>query len=207
MKTSNTNLKPESPAQHRPPRPNTASPSAGSGALSQESGDGGLSLVLDTLKAWRLNRKLSLKRLEKLAAVPVQVISRLEAHDVESVSIVHLMSVAKALGAHLIILPAPPRPALPTTNEQILAEFDRLLRKGKCIAFFREQPDKEHLEVLWDVVGDVDRNWLFVVASNPKRRCASPQSLIIQEAGRSRVKFSESMSKHKSSLANYPIGC
>ena len=35
--------------------------------------------------------------------------------------------------------------------------------------FFRQDPDREHKSVCWDVVGDPERNWLYVVVSNPAR--------------------------------------
>lgn len=157
-----------------PEAPTTGSPATGlqlgANPGAPESSDLGLSLFLDTLKVRRLQRKLSVKRLARMAAVPAEVISRLEAHDAESFTICDLLAVAKALEMRLAFLPVQRRPTLPSTNEEILAEFDRLVSKGKCNPFFRQQPDKEHPELLWDAVGDIDRNWLFVVASNPRKR-------------------------------------
>lgn len=113
--------------------------------------DVGLSFVLETLKVRRLQRKLSAKRLATMASVPTEVTSRLESHDAASVTIRELLSVAEALNTRLTVFPVHPRPTLPRTNEEILAEFDRLVTKGQFKAFFRKHPDKEHSGLLWDM--------------------------------------------------------
>lgn len=136
--------------------------------------DEDLALLFEVLKSKRMQRKLSQSRLAKLAGVPAKTIERLEACDAHSIRLRDLLSVAKVLDTRLTVQPVvhevPTRPTLPQTNEEILTEFDRLLRKGKCNAFSRKQPDNEHPGIFWDVVGDVDRNWLFVVASNPRKK-------------------------------------
>lgn len=63
-------------------------------------------------------------------------------------------------------------PSLPTANEAILAEFDRLLRSDSCRPFIRDEPDNKDPALRWDIVGDARRNWLYVVVTKAgqKRR-------------------------------------
>jgi hypothetical protein len=65
---------------------------------------------------------------------------------------------------------APNTATLPTTLPGILSAYDRLRKTDRCVSFFSKQPDKEHVSEFWDVVGDPERNWLYVVASNPKKK-------------------------------------
>ena len=61
------------------------------------------------------------------------------------------------------------RTILPNTNDEILREFDRLVRTRNCNAFARNAADTKYSQIRWDIVGDNKRNWLFVVASNPNK--------------------------------------
>jgi hypothetical protein len=54
--------------------------------------------------------------------------------------------------------------------EEILREFDQLRESKSGKAFLEGQPDKEHPALLWDILGDPRRNWLYVVVSNPARK-------------------------------------
>jgi hypothetical protein len=55
---------------------------------------------------------------------------------------------------------------LPTSNEQILAAYDRLLASKQFNPFVQGQADRDHQHVQWDIIGDVERNWLYVIATN-----------------------------------------
>jgi len=59
---------------------------------------------------------------------------------------------------------------LPNTTHEILREFDKLLKSQHCRAFMRGVKDKEYSNLYWDVVGDAGRNWLYVVAVNPRKK-------------------------------------
>lgn len=64
--------------------------------------------------------------------------------------------------------PAPP--SLPTENEATLEEFDRLLRSDSCVPFLRDEPDNKDFTLRWDIVGDAQRNWLYVVVTKAGRK-------------------------------------
>jgi hypothetical protein len=50
----------------------------------------------------------------------------------------------------------------------ILAAFDSLVGGGQGYPLARKQPDKEYPHVLWDVAGDEEERWLYVVATNTR---------------------------------------
>jgi hypothetical protein len=64
----------------------------------------------------------------------------------------------------------PAHPSLPKENEAVLAEFDQLLRSDSYRPFTRDEPDKSDPTLRWDIVGDADRNWLYVVVTKVGRK-------------------------------------
>lgn len=146
------------------------SPDAAAGSPSSEAGVGDFSSLAEFLKQKRKARRLSLTRLAKLAGVPLKVVKDLETPRVNAVGIQYLGLVANALGSDLSIRLLAIPPELPKTTEEILREFDKLLKSQNCRAFMRRVKDKEYPNVLWDVVGDAGRNWLYVVAVSPRKK-------------------------------------
>jgi hypothetical protein len=132
--------------------------------------DAGLRLLVDILKRKRERTRVALTTLAKRAGVAVETIERFEAYDLRSVGLPDLLSIATALGSKLSVQLGPIKPRLPTTNSEILREFDRLIKTRHCSPFLRDLPDKKHPDVLWDVVGDKERNWLFVVVRHGERK-------------------------------------
>ena len=102
--------------------------------------------------------------------MPLNVVKDLETPRVNTVGIQHLGLVANALGSDLSIRLLAIPPELPKTTEEILRELDKLLKSQNCRAFMRRMKDKEYPNVLWDVVGDAGRNWLYVVAVSPRKK-------------------------------------
>lgn len=132
--------------------------------------DAGLAFLVDILKHKRRRRRMSLTSLAKRARVSVRIIQKLEAYDLNSVGLQDLLAIGTALGSKLTVGLAPVRPKLPKTNAEILQEFDTLIKSRDCNPFVRNEPDKEHQEFRWDIVGDKKRNWLFVVVSHRKKK-------------------------------------
>ena len=131
--------------------------------------DAGFSLVVEVLKARRMARKISVQRLSRVTGLTVEAIGKIESGDLDFTRVKDLLLVAKALGYHAGVALVPKREKPPRGNSDILALFDKLLRSRKAVLFFKKQPDKELAHVYWDVLGDRDRNLLFVVCTNPKR--------------------------------------
>ncbi len=134
------------------------------------SDDAGFALVVGLLKARREGRKMSIDRLSRISGVPAAQIQKLEAADFESARLKEMLQVAKALKCHVGVALAPVRDKPPKENADILNASDKLLRSRKALVFLRKQPDKEFASVYWDVIGDRERNFLFVMCSNPKRK-------------------------------------
>jgi hypothetical protein len=61
---------------------------------------------------------------------------------------------------------------VPTENEAVLAELDRLSASDAFHPFIEGKPDNVDPLITWDVIGDDDRNWLFAVARKEGRRYA-----------------------------------
>jgi len=129
-----------------------------------------MKLVVDALKRKRQAKRITLAGLARRAHVSIDTIKHLEAYEINSIGLVELLSIGAALGIKLTVHVAPIRPELPISNTEILREFDRLVRSRKCTSFIRNAADKDYKGVRWDLVGDEERNWLFVVASNPKKK-------------------------------------
>lgn len=132
--------------------------------------DPGLALLVDLLKRKRKRLKMSVTRLAKRAHVSAVAIQKLEAYHLNSVGLQDLLAIGTALGSKLTVGLAPVRPKLPKTNPEILREFDTLIKSPNCNPFVRNQPDNEHRDLRWDIVGDTRRNWLLVVVSHRKRK-------------------------------------
>ena len=130
----------------------------------------GLILLVNILKRARERRRLSQTALAKRAGVAVAAVESFEACDLNAIGLPDVLSIAKALGKELTVQLAPIKPRLPQPNEEILREFDSLMKSRQSMPFFRGQPDKEHEQLLWDVVGDKRRNWLFVVVGHRRKR-------------------------------------
>lgn len=135
-----------------------------------ETGDSGLRLLADILRHKRKKRRWSARHLARLAGVPGQAVIKLERYRVNSLGLEDLIAIATTLKSRLSVTIGPAKPKLPRTNQAILRAFDQLMKTPGCRPFFRKQSDKEYTGVLWDIVGDAKRNWLFVVASNRKKK-------------------------------------
>jgi len=129
-----------------------------------------MAMLVDTLKRKRQRKRVTPAGLARRAHVSLRTIQKFEAYQLNLVGLLDLLSIGAALGSKLIVQLAPMKPEVPGGNTEILREFDRLLKSGKCNPFIRKSPDRDYKGVLWDIVGDKERNWLFVVASNPKKR-------------------------------------
>jgi transcriptional regulator with XRE-family HTH domain len=132
--------------------------------------DSGLALLVDIFKRKRRRRRMSVASLANRAQVPVRTIQRLESYRLNSVGLQDLLAIGTALGSKLTVELAPVRPKLPKTNAEILREFNALVKSPNCNPFVRNQPDKEHHDLCWDIVGDKKRNRLFVVVENRKKK-------------------------------------
>lgn len=132
--------------------------------------DAGLVLLVDIFKRKRRRRRMSVASLAKRARVPVRTIQKLESYRLNSVGIQDLLAIGVALGSKLSVELAPVRPKLPKTNAEVLREFNALIKSPNCNPFVRNEPDKEHHDLCWDIVGDKKRNWLFVVIRNRKKK-------------------------------------
>jgi len=130
----------------------------------------GLTLIVDLLKHKRMRHRLSLATVARRAGVPVNVIEKMEAYDLRTVGLSDLLAIATALGRKLTVELAPIKPKLPTTNTETLRQFDLLMRSRHRHAFTRNEPDREFPELLWDIVGDKERNWLYVVVRHRKKK-------------------------------------
>jgi transcriptional regulator with XRE-family HTH domain len=130
----------------------------------------GLALLVRILTRRRKRKRMTLAGLARRAHVSVEKIQKFEAYQVNSIGLMDLLAIGTALGSKLTVELAPIKPTLPRRNAQILAEFDRLLKGRKCNPFIRNSRDKEHKGLYWDIVGDKERNWLFVVVCNPKKK-------------------------------------
>jgi hypothetical protein len=135
-----------------------------------EQRDEGLAFLVDILKRKRKRRRIKLATLARRAGVPIKVIRKLEAYQLNSVGLWDLFSIGTALGSRLTVGLAPVRPKLPKTNAEILRQFDKLIKSGNCNPFVRNEPDKEQPHLRWDVVGDNKKNWLLVVVSHRKKK-------------------------------------
>jgi hypothetical protein len=142
-----------------------ASNHPGRGAL-----DSGLALLVDILKRKRTRKKMSMASLARRARVPVETVMKLEAYEVNAIGLWDLISIGTALGSKLSVTLAPIRPELPKANNEVLQEFDKVIRSRSCNPFVRNETDKEHPHLRWDIVGDKKRNWLFVVVSHRKKK-------------------------------------
>lgn len=131
--------------------------------------DGGFGLIVGVLQAKRIARKMSVARLSRITGLEVRTIERLEAADFDAARVKDLLLVAKALGCHAGVALAPKREKPPRENAAILAACDKLLRSRKARVFVKRQPDRDYEQLSWTVIGDRDRNWLYVVCDNPKR--------------------------------------
>ncbi|HZR21845.1 MAG TPA: hypothetical protein VFE51_31470 [Verrucomicrobiae bacterium] len=132
--------------------------------------DPGMALLVDMLKRQRQRKRMTPAGLARRARVSLETIQKFEAYQLNLIGLLDLLSIGTALGSKLTVQLAPIKPELPCGNTEILREFDRLVKSRKCNPFIRKSPDRDHKGVLWDIVGDKERNWLFVVASNPKKR-------------------------------------
>jgi hypothetical protein len=126
--------------------------------------------LVKIFKRKRRRRRMSLASLAKRARVRVKIIQKLEAYDLNSVGLWDLLSIGTALGSKLTVGLAPVRPKLPKTNAEILREFDTLIKSRDSNPFVRNEPDKEHPDLRWSIVGDKKRNWLFVVVSHRRKK-------------------------------------
>lgn len=132
--------------------------------------DAGLALLVHMLKQRRKRLRVSLASLARRARVPVRIIQKLEAHQLNLVGLQDLLAIGTALGSRLTVELAPVRPKSPKMNAEILREFDALIRSPDCNPFARNEPDNEHRELRWDIVGDKKRNWLFVVVRHRRKK-------------------------------------
>ncbi len=131
--------------------------------------DAGFALVVGVLKARREDRKISVERLSRLSGVSVGQIQKLEAADFNSARLKEMLMVAQALKCHVGVALVPVRENPPRENTAVLAAFDKLLRSRKALVFVKNQPDRAFTHLLWTVIGDRNRNWLFVACNNPRR--------------------------------------
>ena len=131
--------------------------------------DAGFALVVGVLKARREDRKMSVERLSRLSSVSVGQILKLEAVDFKSARLKEMLMVAKALKCHVGVALTPVRENPPRENAAVLAAFDKLLKSRKALVFVKDQPDRVFAHLLWTVIGDRSRDWLFVACKNPRR--------------------------------------
>lgn len=130
----------------------------------------GLALLVRILTRRRKRMRMTLASLARRAHVSVETIQKFEAYQVNSIGLIDLLAIGTALGSKLTVELARLKPKLPTGNAEVLHEFDKLLKSRNCNPFIRKSQDTKHKAVYRDIVGDKERNWLFVVASNPKRK-------------------------------------
>ena len=121
----------------------------------------------DLLKIQRELVGLTREQLAERAGVTAQTIEKAEAGTFDDITPQEIVAIGVALGASMASPAGRPKP--PAAMEDILRELDRLLESKRGKAFLQQQSDKEHASVFWDIVGDPQRNWLYVVVSNPTR--------------------------------------
>ncbi len=126
--------------------------------------------LVDVLKRKRQRKRMTLASLARRAHVSVDTIQRFEGYQINSIGLRDLLSIAVALGSKLNVQLVAKKHPLPNTDKEILREFDAVIRGPNCNPFVRKQPDKEHADLFWDIVGDKKRNWLFVVVTHRNKR-------------------------------------
>lgn len=119
------------------------------------------------LKMQREMAGLTREELAERAGVTAKTIEQAETDPHGTASWKDLYAIGVAVGASMAVRQQNPKP--PVEMEAILREFDRLLESKRGKVFLQDQPDKEHASICWDIVGDPDRNWLYVVASNRRK--------------------------------------
>jgi DNA-binding XRE family transcriptional regulator len=119
------------------------------------------------LKIQRELAGLPREELAERAGVSAETIKNAEAGEFDRIPPNEIAAIGVAVGASMAAKAGKPKP--PSAMQDILREFDRLLESERGKTFIRQQPDKEHASVSWDVTGDPQRNWLFVVVSNAAR--------------------------------------
>jgi hypothetical protein len=80
-----------------------------------------------------------------------------------------------------LTLAKPKKPKGIITSEEALVEFDRLNATGTGIAYYADEPDPKHPQVLCSVVGDTIRNRLIIVVRH--RRSRRRFATVIQYSG------------------------
>jgi transcriptional regulator with XRE-family HTH domain len=126
-----------------------------------------IAAFLEQLQKIRTAQRWTIERLSRTTSVSCKAIKEIERGNLSDTRFRDVTAIAIALGFRIIFEPIP-KP--PTTNPDVLASFDSLIASGNFNPFFRDQPDREHPEVLWDVVGDIKENWLYVIATNTRTK-------------------------------------
>jgi len=135
-----------------------------------EQDDGGFGIVVGILKQKRRWRRMTVAKLSRFSGVPEDAIKQLEAGEFASAKVRDLLLISRVLKCHAGVALVPQRDTVPTVNESVLKSFDRLIKSSKAIVFICREVDKQLGDVTWDVVGDPDKNWLYVIASNRRKR-------------------------------------
>ena len=112
---------------------------------------------------------LSVRRLAKRSALSIAMVKQATTNKIGRVPVQDLGVLAEVLGLQLKLELVSRLPQLPATNDEILAEYDQLMGTRGGVPFHQDQPDKEHPLIRWNVVGDSERNRLYVVACNPQK--------------------------------------
>jgi hypothetical protein len=130
----------------------------------------GFALLSDHFAQMRNELGLSLTQVAALSKVPVESIKRFEAHDPSAITLSDLFAIGRTVGCRPAVrfFDVPPRKRL--TNRKVLLELERLIGTGKYRHFVKNQPDRDHPQIRWDIIGDRLRNRLFVVARNRKSK-------------------------------------
>jgi DNA-binding Xre family transcriptional regulator len=134
----------------------------------------GLGPLINRVLELRRFRALNTKDVSRLTGIREETIQRFEAFDVGCIRVSELFQIIAVLNCRFrfeLVPLTPPKAAMPAaSSKRILAEYDRLIARGKARVFYKDQPDKEHPKVLWNIVGDIEKNGLYVVASNPSKK-------------------------------------
>ena len=109
--------------------------------------------------------------MSEITGISASALRRAEACDGSALRLNELLEVAAALGCRLELHFFPKEAVRkPKTNEQILAAFDDSLKRKRCRGVpSKLNPTRSTAQVLWTVAGDIDRNWLYVIAANPSK--------------------------------------
>jgi transcriptional regulator with XRE-family HTH domain len=120
------------------------------------------------LKDGRTQLGLTTKELAETTGIDSLEIKKAEAGDFGSLRVIDLMALCQVVRVTFLIRPAKIKP--PRASEEILKEFDRLMGSDRARVFYSDQQDPEHANLRWDIVGDPDRNWLYAIVTNRRKR-------------------------------------